>query len=75
MTEIEELRLEVANLRKLVEAIAMGRATAIGDNGKMKPYDGPCVYEARTWDGRMLGGDRAWCQAHGFNCPNLAVGR
>jgi hypothetical protein len=59
MTEIEELRREVADLRKLVEAV----------------INRPCVYEARTWDGRMFGGDRAWCQTHGFDCPNLAVGR
>jgi hypothetical protein len=74
MTEIEELKLEVANLRKLVEAIAMGRATAIGDDGNMKAYDGPCTYEGRTRSPVLAGAD-PWCLAHGFNCPNLAVGR
>lgn len=31
----------------------------------------PCVFECRTADGSVLGAGRAWCQSHGFACPEL----
>jgi hypothetical protein len=78
MTEIEELREEIAKLRKLVEAVAFGLATELGDDGKMRPYTGPCIYEARDWNGHATmhsGTGRAWCRSHGFDCPNMQLNR
>ena len=37
----------------------------------------PCVFEARGPNGEApagLGGGRAWCRTHGFDCPQLQTG-
>jgi hypothetical protein len=74
VTEIEELRQEIAALQKLVEAVAFGLTTERGEDGKLRPYTGPCIYEARDWNGHTAlhsGTGRAWCRVHGFDCPNM----
>jgi hypothetical protein len=34
----------------------------------------PCIYEARSRDGRAYAGsEEVWCRVHGFDCPNTSV--
>ena len=38
-----------------------------------KPAPKPCIFEARSTDGRTFGVQRAWCQTHGFDCPQFSA--
>ncbi len=74
MTEIEQLRHDIDKLKSVVRALAMKGAISIDESGDLVPASGPCIYEARDWNGNMpnfSGTGRAWCQIHGFDCPNM----
>ena len=47
---------------------------ALRAEGYMVEKKPPCVFEHRNADGQngtMHGVGRAWCQTHGFSCPQL----